>query len=205
MFASCPDRPPSPTTKFIVYADHLYLNITGYVHKIASDSDAYRTVFLLEEVFTFSQGNSHSSDGHRDCMDDNFLGNSRGEISDGPLSDVNISRPNPGRVVSNGRLPGADKPIHMNERTVVGMPNIADKFENSSISETEETSIVQHNDIDTCVQTGGGMLAGYEALAGDRMLARDRALAGDGVPTGIGHWPWTGHWLGTGRWPGTRQ
>ena len=80
-------------------------------------------------------------------MDDNLLGNSRGEISDGPLS--HISRPNPGRVVSNGRLPGADKPIHMNERTVVGMPNIADKFENSSISETEETSIVQHIDIET--------------------------------------------------------
>ena len=113
------------------------------------DSGTCRTVFSSEEVLAFFQGDSHSSDGHSDCMDDIFLGNSEGKISNGPPSDVNISRPNPGRVVSNNRPPGADEPIHMAEHAVIGMPTVADIFENSSISETEETSLVQHIDNET--------------------------------------------------------
>lgn len=55
------------------------------------------------------------------------------EISDGSPSDVDIGTSNPGRVVC--------------------MPNVADKFENSSILETEETSLVQHIDIDISSHT----------------------------------------------------
>ena len=82
-----------------------------------------------------------------------LLGNSKGEINDGPPSDVDTGESNTGKVVSNDELPGADKLIHMDERAVVGLPNVADKFENSSISKTEGTSLVQHLDIDTSSQT----------------------------------------------------
>ena len=69
-----------------------------------------------EEVLAFFQGDIDSSDGHSDCMDNDFLGNIEGEISDGPPSDVDIGGSNPGRVVSNDGLPGADELIYMDER-----------------------------------------------------------------------------------------